>query len=463
MKVYSICFTKNGFKILEKLSKIINGDDLLDADNLLNANNLPNASNLSNADNLLNTNNLSNASNLPNANNLPNKNQLKFNTTSKFYLSKRIYDNLILDEALQRPMNSDFRRANLREFTQEAWQEADAIIYIGATGIALRSIAKYIDKKDKDPAVLVIDEKGRYVIPLLSGHIGGANDLSLYLSEKLGSQAVITTATDINEKLAIDSWARDKDYKVHDTGKIAQVTAAILEDREVLLFAGETDSRELVKRGNISCLSLKDLDCQDIIEENQIYPERLADYIQKISTKIKESGLPAVVISPYDLGSLEDQVLHLIPKAFCVGVGARKDVEPSKMEDLYLSTLKKHCISPSAVISINSIDIKKEEKAILQLEHHLTKMRWTAKKNAYSYMNFFSADELKDAENLTRHKFEPSGFVKSITGVDNVCERAAVKGAALYKEEAGQGPGGDIQVLVRKTKGDSVTIAISKV
>ena len=360
-------------------------------------------------------------------------------------------------------MNSDFRRANLREFTQEAWQEADAIIYIGATGIALRSIAKYIDKKDKDPAVLVIDEKGRYVIPLLSGHIGGANDLSLYLSEKLGSQAVITTATDINEKLAIDSWARDKDYKVHDTGKIAQVTAAILEDREVLVFAGETDSRELLKRGNISCLSLKDLDCQDIIEENQIYPERLADYIQKISTKIKESGLPAVVISPYDLGSLEDQVLHLIPKAFCVGVGARKDVEPSKMEDLYLSTLKKHCISPSAVISINSIDIKKEEKAILQLEHHLTKMRWTAKKNAYSYMNFFSADELKDAENLTRHKFEPSGFVKSITGVDNVCERAAVKGAALYKEEAGQGPGGDIQVLVRKTKGDSVTIAIARI
>lgn len=85
----------------------------------------------------------------------------------------------------------------------------DALIFVGACGIAVREIAPYVKSKKTDPAVVCIDEAGRFVIPLLSGHIGGANALAVKLAEKLGGTAVVTTATDVRGKFSVDAWLPD--------------------------------------------------------------------------------------------------------------------------------------------------------------------------------------------------------------------------------------------------------------
>ena len=98
---------------------------------------------------------------------------------------------------------------SLTEWTEEKFESQDALIYIGATGIAVRAIAPFVKNKTEYPAVLAIEEKGTYCIPLLSGHIGGANELAVRLSQCIqGLIHVITTATDLNEKWAVDVFAR---------------------------------------------------------------------------------------------------------------------------------------------------------------------------------------------------------------------------------------------------------------
>ena len=106
----------------------------------------------------------------------------------------------------------------------------DALIFVGACGIAVREIAPYVQSKKTDPAVVCIDETGRFVIPLLSGHIGGANVLAEKLAEKLGATAVVTTATDVRGKFSVDAWAARHGCVISDMGLAKAVSAAILEE-----------------------------------------------------------------------------------------------------------------------------------------------------------------------------------------------------------------------------------------
>ena len=105
----------------------------------------------------------------------------------------------------------------------------DALIFVGACGIAVREIAPYVKSKKTDPAVVCIDEAGQFVIPLLSGHIGGANALAEKLAEKLDATAVVTTATDVRGKFAVDAWAARHGCAISDMGLAKAVSAAILE------------------------------------------------------------------------------------------------------------------------------------------------------------------------------------------------------------------------------------------
>ena len=119
-------------------------------------------------------------------------------------------------------------KGNLRELTAQLFPAVEALVFVGACGIAVRAIAPHLVSKTVDPAVLVADEKGEFVISLLSGHIGGANDLARQLAERLGATPGVTTATDVNRRFAADAWAARRGLVISDMGAAKRFSAEIL-------------------------------------------------------------------------------------------------------------------------------------------------------------------------------------------------------------------------------------------
>ena len=128
----------------------------------------------------------------------------------------------------------------LRNAVDDNFKKFDALIFISATGIAVRMIAPHIISKLSDPAVIVIDERGQHVISLLSGHVGGANDLTYKIAEIINAESVITTATDVEKKQAVDSLASKLGLQPNPKEAIKIINSAILKDEPVYVTAGET-------------------------------------------------------------------------------------------------------------------------------------------------------------------------------------------------------------------------------
>ncbi|MCF0229414.1 MAG: cobalamin biosynthesis protein [Parasporobacterium sp.] len=279
---------------------------------------------------------------------------------------------------------------------------SDAMIFVGSAGIAVRNIAPYVFSKASDPAVICADELGRYVIPLLSGHIGGANNLALKLAYAIGGTAVITTATDINDRFSADAWAVRNDLVIEDIRMVKVISAAVLERKVPLISDIEIEGE--VPEG----IMVIDEGC---IGENPLYRET-GIYIGHRTDR------------PFE------KTLHLIPKDVCLGIGCRKDISAEAVRKAVETVLEDNGICKAAVKHAASIDIKAGEQGLL------------------SYMNdenipitFYSARELM----TVRGEFKASEFVKEITGVENVCERAA-----LMKAD---------RMLVHKTVVNGVTVA----
>jgi cobalt-precorrin 5A hydrolase len=294
--------------------------------------------------------------------------------------------------------------AALREWCGEIFYKADGIIFVGACGIAVRTIAPFIQDKTKDPLVLVIDEKASYVISLLSGHIGGGNELTLTISELLKAAPVITTATDVNQTFAVDVFAKKENLYINDMQMAKEISASILEGKKIGLFS------RLTIDGNIP-------------EELVLLDESGHQNEMGICISLDEKEIPF------------SYTLNLIPNIVTLGVGCKKNTDINQFEAFMLNTLKENHISIHAVKSIASIDLKENEPCI----------RSFAEKYKLNFL-IYSADELKNTEG----EFQESEFVKSITGVGNVCERSAILG------------GSSNTLLLEKQSYEGMTIAIAK-
>ena len=121
---------------------------------------------------------------------------------------------------------------SLSSWTEAAFSQADALVYVSACGIAVRAIAPYVRDKYLDPAVVCVDETGHFVVPLLSGHVGGANDLARRVAGICGGTPVISTATDVHGVFAVDEWAVRQGLAILDREAAKRVSASLL--------AGET-------------------------------------------------------------------------------------------------------------------------------------------------------------------------------------------------------------------------------
>lgn len=260
---------------------------------------------------------------------------------------------------------------SLAAWTAESFQRCDALIFVGAVGIAVRSVAPHIVSKVTDPAVVCVDETGRWIVPLLSGHLGGANALARELACLTGGEAVITTATDLNGLFAVDLWAKKQDMAVVNPECIRQVSAKILRGGELVI------------------------DCPYPIAGTA--PERV------------RPGSPGDVLVSYRAGNYD--ALQLVPRTLTLGIGCKRGTDAETLDRVFDAFCRERGIIPAAVKNAASIELKRDEAGLLAF----CKARgWP--------VTFYSAETLRAVPG----SFTASPFVESAAGVDNVCERAAV-------------------------------------
>ncbi|MDD3279153.1 MAG: cobalt-precorrin 5A hydrolase [Lachnospiraceae bacterium] len=270
-----------------------------------------------------------------------------------------------------------------RDWAKMHFEDSDALVFVGATGITVRSIAPFVRDKRQDPAVLVLDEKGKFCIPLLSGHIGGANALAILISEQLHAIPVLTTATDINQKFAIDVFAARHGMTISNMTYAKEVSASLLSGYPVGF-------------------------CCDFPVDGKL-PEGFV-WSQKLAAREGEVTL-GVNISPAYRHKMFDHCLWLIPRCIVLGIGCKKGTPKEKIEKLVWEVLKAHYLYPESIAAVATIDLKAREPGLLDfcVEQQIPLIS-------------YSAEELKKAEGT----FSSSEFVEQTTGVDNVCERSAV-------------------------------------
>lgn len=281
------------------------------------------------------------------------------------------------------------------------WRRTGAFIFIGAAGIAVRHIAPFLTDKTRDPAVLVADECGRYVIPVLSGHIGGGVALARRMADALGAEAVITTATDLNGKFAVDVFAVHNHLLLYDTGAIKKISSVILKGRKVAIHT-------------------------DIPIEGAA-PEGVC-----VAGDCPESGKVTV--------TCQGEVLcELFPRPYVVGIGCKKGKSADALWDFLMRVCAERRIDMARIAAVASIDRKKEEAGIWELSERL----------GISY-EVYTARELEQVTD----RVHSSAFVEQTVGVDNVCERSALRLAGEYGENCG--------LVVEKQTCDGMTVAVAE-
>ena len=304
----------------------------------------------------------------------------------------------------------------------------DGVIFIGACGIAVRSIAPYIAGKKTDPAVLVIDECGQFVISLLSGHLGGANELAVRCAGYLHATPVVTTATDLHSRFAVDVFAKKNGCAIFHMKAAKEASAALLSGEQIGFYSefpweGELPEGLVLCDSNGKPVSMPGQESTGKPAEGGGTKENVAE--------IPETGI-AVTIHKSCL--LFSNTVHVVPPVAVLGMGCRRGKEAAAILEAAGNCLEEADLYKEALHSIASIDLKKEEPGLLAL----------AKEWSLPFQTF-TEEELK----AVKGEFTPSKFVKKITGVDNVCERSAVLAS------------GEGTLIRKKTGRDGVTTALA--
>ena len=294
-------------------------------------------------------------------------------------------------------------KSSVGDWTKEQMQEKNALLFIGACGIAVRAIAPFLTDKLHDVPVLVMDDEGKYIIPILSGHMGGANDLANRIAEKTAAKAVITTATDLHHKFAVDLFAKRNSLFMVNKDGIAKVSSKVLAGGGITISI-ETGHETACKEAGVRTVP---------------YPP---------------AGFADVVVTSED--DVFDTALLLKPKEYVIGIGCKRGKKAEEIDAFISKTINRAGISVTQIFALASVSQKQDEQGIVE---------W-CRKEGIPFLTY-TAEELREVNG----SFAESFFVREQVGVGNVCERAALKAC---------GEGGEL--LVKKTAENGMTIAAAR-
>lgn len=327
-------------------------------------------------------------------------------------VSKKGYDlSFKLKELLDKDstiIKCDIYHKDVKNAFNLLFYEYDAIIAIMASGILIRSITHLLESKTTDPAILNIDDNGNFVISMLSGHLGGANKLTVKVADLIGATPVITTSTDVNKKLGIDVLAKDLYLSIDNTKEILHFNKSILEGKEV--------SFTVNSNGNYDYLF-------DYLNNNTLE----MDVSIYFSSRINDGEIEA---------ECDNHTIILRPRNIVFGIGCRRGKsceEINEAIDVVTNDLKIH---KSRINMLSSAEIKKDEQGILDLAEKLD-----------IPVNFVELDKLGLFESSDIQK---SDFVMSKFGIPGVCEPSALITAGF-----------DSKLIYKKTAFDGVTVSVA--
>ena len=312
-------------------------------------------------------------------------------------LASKIRENLTDDPTIT---GIDIFHKNVKKTLQSVFSEYDCIIGIMATGIMVRNICGLIESKLEDPAVLVMDDAGKHVISLISGHFGGANEIAKKIAEITGADPVITTATDVHGKLGIDSLAKKYYLDIENPEGIKSINSALVND----------ELPEL----------LVPLRFSFILDDPQV----------RSSYNLGGSGGNNLKVL------FKDTEIILKPKKFVAGVGSRRDISKQNVEYAITSAMDTLKLPVARIDVISTGEMKRNEKGIIEVVSEFN-----------IPLEVVPLDKLKK---FNYDGYSKSSFVKKKFGIYGVCEPVALITA-----------GRNSKIVLKKTSYNGVTISIA--
>lgn len=297
-----------------------------------------------------------------------------------------------------------FQKRGIKELTGELFNKYECIIFVSACGIAVRCISPFLKSKFEDPAVLVVDDNGNNVISLLSGHIGGANEITLKISDVINANPVITTSTDTNKKGALDVIVSKIGGYVENLRESAKlVNSYLVDDKRVGIYF-DSDYESEKDSLNLSGFELID-------EKTEIDEIAKLDALVSVTDKLRYWVDEIIYNIKKDNEEKEDLIyIKLVPRRIALGMGCRKNTETEKMIEEFSMFSALNNIHPAAIVKTGSLIIKKDEKCMIDLSKALC-----------AEFNLFDVDEICTCD----YMFDKSEFVKKNTGVYSVAQPSA--------------------------------------
>lgn len=302
-------------------------------------------------------------------------------------------------------------------FSKEVFHESSSLVFIGAMGICVRSIAPFAEDKHTDPAVVCIDSTGKYVIPVLSGHIGGANDLSKELANLLGAEAIITTQSDNTNLWPLDTLGKKYDWTLIAKDSNAAISTFVNGKPTALLLDIRDKGTDYLERTAPPHVS--------IFYSFEAIPQQDYELLMIVSPQQYDTSIPTITYIP--------KVLHL-------GMGCRKDMQgdPTVVYEHIKDVLRDKRLYSEALADVNTIDLKKCEPVLTLLAYGVMECPF----------HTYTSEELKDIPVPN-----PSEKVLEVTESPSVSEASAIYAAhggplLVEKQKADLGKGNEYTFAV---------------